>query len=142
MKQLVLKVHPKDNVLVALQDLQKGQLINYNGETFILQEDIKAKHKFFTTDLQQGDKVIMYGVLVGTVQKDIGKASWMSTDNIKHAAEPYIYRNTNYKWNAPDVSKFMPIKLLMVTTEQMEMLVQQITGYLFLQYFVKIEIWM
>ncbi|MBP6432186.1 MAG: altronate dehydratase [Ferruginibacter sp.] len=107
MKQLVLKVHPKDNVLVALQDLQKGQHISYNDETFILLEDVKAKHKFFTTDLKQGDQVIMYGVLVGTAQKDIAKASWMSTENIKHAAEPYFYRNTNYKWIAPDVSKFV-----------------------------------
>ncbi len=106
MKQQVLKVHPKDNVLVALTDLKKDDIIEYGGETFVLQDDVKAKHKFFTTDLKQGDKVIMYGVLVGTAQKDIAKASWMSTENIKHAAEPYFYRNTNYKWTAPDVSKY------------------------------------
>ena len=106
MKQLVLKVHPKDNVLVALVDLKKGQSIEYGGEIFVLQDDVKAKHKFFTTDLQQGDNVIMYGVLVGKAQHAIAKASWMSTENIKHAAEPYFYRNTNYKWTAPDVSKF------------------------------------
>lgn len=106
MKQLVLKVHPKDNVLVALQDLRKGLAIEYGGVTFVLTEDVKAKHKFFTTDLKQGDKVIMYGVLVGTAQKDITKASWMNTENTKHAAEPYFYRKTNYKWAAPDVSKY------------------------------------
>jgi altronate hydrolase len=106
MKQLVLKVHPKDNVLVALTDLKKGQSIDFGGEVFVLQDDVKAKHKFFTTDLQQGDNVIMYGVLVGKAQHFIAKASWMSTENIKHAAEPYFYRNTNYKWTAPDVSKF------------------------------------
>jgi altronate hydrolase len=106
MKQKVLKVHPNDNVLVALTDLKKDDVIEYGGETFVLQEDVKAKHKFFTTDLQQGEKVIMYGVLVGTAQKFIAKASWMSTENIKHAAEPYFYRNTNYEWTAPDVSKY------------------------------------
>ena len=106
MKQKVLKVSPKDNVLVALSDLKKGETITYGGENFILQDDVKAKHKFFTTDLQQGDKVIMYGVLVGTAQKFIAKASWMSTENIKHAAEPYFFRHTNYQWAAPDVSKY------------------------------------
>jgi altronate hydrolase len=106
MKQKVLKVHPKDNVLVALTDLKKDDVIEYGGETFVLLEDIKAKHKFFMTDLQLGDKVIMYGVLVGTAQKNIAKASWMSTENIKHAAEPYFYRKTNFTWTAPDVSKF------------------------------------
>jgi altronate hydrolase len=106
MKQQVLKVHPKDNVLVALIDLKKGDSIEYGGDIFVLQDDVLAKHKFFTTDLQQGDKVIMYGVLVGTAQKFIAKASWMNTENIKHAAEPYFYRNTNFTWVAPDVSAF------------------------------------
>lgn len=106
MKQKVLKVHPKDNVLVALTDLQKGETIAYGGENYVLLDDVKAKHKFFTTDLQTGDKVIMYGVLVGTAQKDIAKGSWMSTENIKHAAEPFFYRKTDFKWQAPDVSQF------------------------------------
>jgi altronate hydrolase len=30
----------------------------------------------------------------------------MSTENTKHAAEPYTYRKVNYSWQAPDVSKF------------------------------------
>lgn len=106
MKQKVLKVHPKDNVLVALTDLKKDDVIEYGGETFILQEDVKAKHKFFVTGLKKGDKIIMYGVLVGTAQKDVPKGGWMSTENTKHAAEPYFYRKTDFKWTAPDVSKF------------------------------------
>ncbi len=32
MKQKVLKVHPEDNVLVALKDLAKGETVQYNGE--------------------------------------------------------------------------------------------------------------
>lgn len=106
MKQKVLKVHPLDNVLVALENLNKGELIEYAGEQFILQDSVEAKHKFFTTDLYKGDSVIMYGVLVGKAQYDIAKGSWMNTDNIKHAAEPYIYRQVDFKWKAPDVSKF------------------------------------
>lgn len=106
MKQKVLKVHPKDNVLVALTDLKKGDVIEYDGSSYILQDDVKAKHKFFTEDLKQGDKIIMYGVLVGKAQYDIAKGSWMNTDNTKHAAEPYAYRKTDFKWTAPDVSKF------------------------------------
>ncbi len=36
MKQKVLKVHPKDNVLVALQDLSKGENIVHNGNEYTL----------------------------------------------------------------------------------------------------------
>lgn len=106
MKQLVLKVHPKDNVLVALTSLSKGAVVSYNGEEFTMQEDIPAKHKFFTQDMKAGDEIIMYGVLVGKAQLNIAKGSRMSTENTKHAAEPYDYRNAKFEWQAPDISRF------------------------------------
>ncbi|HNP00760.1 MAG TPA: UxaA family hydrolase, partial [Ferruginibacter sp.] len=106
MKQKILKVHPDDNVLVALTNLSRGETLTYNGESFILQDDIPAKHKFVTRNLAQGDSVIMYGVLVGKAQTDIPKGGIISTANIKHAAEPFFYRKTDFHWTAPDVSRF------------------------------------
>ncbi len=105
-KKLVLKVNASDNVLVALRDLKKGEAISYNDEQFVLQNDIPAKHKFFTQDMHAGDAVNMYGVLVGKAQTFIPKGGLMTTENIKHAAEPYDYRHVDYKWQAPDISKF------------------------------------
>lgn len=105
-KQLVLKVNQGDNVLVALKDLKKGGLISYNGEDFVLQNNIPAKHKFFTQDMNAGDEVKMYGVLVGKAQTFIPKGGLMTTTNIKHAAEPYYYRHVDFQWQSPDVSKF------------------------------------
>ncbi|MGB3007999.1 MAG: altronate dehydratase family protein [Chitinophagaceae bacterium] len=106
MPELVLKVHPKDNVIVALKDLSNGQAIKYDGAEYLMQEDIPAKHKFFMHDMNTGDEVIMYGVLVGKAQMGIKKGSRMSTENTKHAVEPYVYRKVNFEWQAPDVSKF------------------------------------
>ena len=99
-------MHPKDNVLVALTDLPQNEQVFFEGETYILQNTIKAKHKFYTTDLKAGDEVIMYGVLVGKVQFNISKGSLMTIENLKHAAEPYSYREVNYSWQAPDVTKY------------------------------------
>ena len=106
MKHKVLKVHLKDNVIVALTNLTKGENIFFEGTEYLLQEDIPAKHKFFMQDMEAGDEVIMYGVLVGKTQSSILLGSRMTTENIKHAAEPYAYRKTNFEWKAPDVSKF------------------------------------
>lgn len=106
MSQIILKVHPKDNVIVALKDLAKGQTVRYEGIEYVMQEDIAAKHKFFMHNMKQGDEIIMYGVLVGKAQMDISQGARMSTENTKHAAEPYTYRKVNYEWKAPDVSKF------------------------------------
>lgn len=107
MKQKIVKVHPADNVLVALTDLAKGEEITYNEGHFILQDAIPAKHKFVTSDLQEGDVVTMYGVMVGKAQSFIPKGGIITTQNLKHAAEPFIYRKTSFSWTAPDVSKFV-----------------------------------
>jgi altronate hydrolase len=106
MKQRVLKIHPADNVIVALQNLQKGETIHYRGKDHVLAADISAKHKFFEQAVQPGEKVIMYGVLVGTVQQFIPAGGLMTTDNVKHAADPFVYRSSHYEWTPPDVSKF------------------------------------
>ena len=103
---LVLKINKADNVLVALQDLQTGQQVQFEGQTYTIVEPVPAKHKFFMQDMQAGEEVFMYGVLVGKIQHDVKTGMRMSVDNIKHAAEPYFYRDVDYQWEAPDVSKF------------------------------------
>lgn len=102
----IVQVHPKDNVLVALVNLSKSETVSFNGINYVLQEDIPAKHKFFMQDMQAGDEIIMYGVLVGKAQSSIAAGSRMSTANTHHAAEPYAFRPYQYHWQPPDVSKF------------------------------------
>jgi altronate hydrolase len=106
MKQVVLKIHPNDNVLVALRSLAKEEKIVFDGQEFVLQDNIPAKHKFFTHDMNAGDEVIMYSVLVGKAQNFIPKGGLMSTANVKHAVQSYDYHGSTYHWHAPDVSKF------------------------------------
>lgn len=101
-----LQIHPDDNVLVALQDLPKGQVIEWNNSQIILQDDIRAKHKFFIQDMKVDDEVLMYGVLVGKATTPILKGGLMTTDNIHHASQDYSFRDVNYQWQKPDVSRF------------------------------------
>ncbi|MDE1193227.1 MAG: altronate dehydratase family protein [Arachidicoccus sp.] len=102
----VIHIHPKDNVLVALQDLSAGETITFENAQYVLKEDIPAKHKFFMQDMQFGDEIFMYGVLVGKAQMFIPQGSRMSTENTKHAAQPFYYRKVDYHWHKPDISKF------------------------------------
>ena len=103
-KSSFLQIHPDDNVLVALQDLPKGQVIEWNNSQIILQDDIRAKHKFFITDLNIDEEVLMYGVLVGKATTPILKGDLMTTGNIHHASQDYSFRDVNYQWQKPDVS--------------------------------------
>jgi altronate hydrolase len=104
MRKSVLKVHPKDNVLVALRDLSKGEKISYEGEEFELLDDVQAKHKFITTNMLAGDEVNMYGVLVGKVQTDLKKGNVLTTANLKHAALGFETGERKTDWHQPDVS--------------------------------------
>ncbi|HEU4632552.1 MAG TPA: altronate dehydratase family protein [Flavisolibacter sp.] len=101
-----LKIHPADNVLVALRDLSAGAEISYEQDRIVLLQPVPAKHKFFISDMKQDDEVIMYGTLVGKVQMDLPRGSLMTTENTKHAAGKYAYRGFHYQWQQPDVSKF------------------------------------
>ncbi|MFH4967451.1 altronate dehydratase family protein [Gaetbulibacter sp. M240] len=108
-RQTVLRIHPKDNVLVALNDLKIGQVISDNDVQIEVQNNIPAKHKFVTEPVLKGGYVYMYGVLVGRAKKDIVKGGIISTANLEHATENYGIQNRNDKkvWNAPDFSKFI-----------------------------------
>ena len=101
-----LKIHPEDNVLVALKDLTSGTSFQIDEKEIKLSQDVAAKHKFFENDMHAGDEVIMYGTLVGKVQTDVSKGDLMTTTNTKHAAGAYTYNGFNYQWKVPDISKF------------------------------------
>lgn len=106
MRSKVLKIHERDNVIVALQNIAKGETIHFSGQDYVLVEDIPAKHKFYMNNMKPGEEVYMYGVLVGKIQTDVLRGSRMSTENLKHAAEPFEYRPYHYQWQPPDISKF------------------------------------
>jgi altronate hydrolase len=101
-----LKIHPADNVVVALRDLDAGTVINTGSEQITLVDKIPAKHKVMLKDFNLGDEVIMYGVLVGKAKEKISCGGLMTTKNISHAAGDYAWRGATPQWSAPDVEKF------------------------------------
>jgi altronate hydrolase len=102
-----LKVHPDDNVIVALCDLKAGDQVSYDGTEYNLVEDVGAKHKFVTQDLAVGDVVRMYGVIVGRAVRPISKGGRISTENIVHATTDYQIGKERVEWKGPDVSSFV-----------------------------------
>ena len=47
----ILKIHPLDNLIVALSDLNKGEIFNIGNKKIKLKTDVKAKHKFAIDNL-------------------------------------------------------------------------------------------
>ena len=100
----ILRIDPKDNVLVALIGLPAGEPITFAGEQYIPPSEIPAKHKFAIRDLAAGDEVIMYGGVVGLVRQPIPRGGLLSTRNVQHDASGFGPKVGEYAWSAPDVT--------------------------------------
>ena len=61
----ILKIHPKDNIVVALCDLNKGLTIQIDAGEFQLVTNVASKHKLSIENFSIGDSIFMYGVVVG-----------------------------------------------------------------------------
>lgn len=104
----LLKIHPNDNVIVALRDIPSGADVEWNGEQFNLGYGVSAKHKFVTEDIETGGAIIMYGVLVGRATQPIKKGEPITTFNLKHDAHDYsTAKRQPYSYTQPDVSKWV-----------------------------------
>jgi altronate hydrolase len=102
----VLKIHPNDNVGVALQDLKEGNTVYLDNQAITLMNDISAKHKFASELLLVDEVVWMYGVPVAKATKTIHKGEAITTQNIQHSTQSYHIDNQRLSWQKPDVSKF------------------------------------
>src|SRR5205807_1506740 len=101
----VLRLDPRDNVLVALTDLRQGERISFAGQEYALSSDVPAKQKFVTQDLAPGAEIIMYGVLVGKATQALCPGDLLSTRNIRHAAADFHETEKVARpWKPPDVS--------------------------------------
>jgi altronate hydrolase len=106
MRSKVVKLDGRDNVLIALADLRRGQQIEFDGMGYELQSDVPAKHKFLTTDLPSGGEVIMYGVLVGRAMKPIRRGEILTPENLHHQAAPFHEKSKEVRASPPQVSRW------------------------------------
>ena len=68
MRAQTLRIHPGDNVAVALTTLPRGQEFSSGC---IAEEVIPTKHKVCTQSIARGEHVLMYGVPVGVATCDL-----------------------------------------------------------------------
>ena len=101
-----MRLDPRDNALVALTDLRKGETVSFAGSDYVLLSDVPAKHKFVTVDLPTGGEVIMYGVLVGRTAEPLQRGGLLSTHNLRHAAAAFHDRDAAPRWSPPNVSRW------------------------------------
>jgi len=104
MDRTVLKLDPRDNVLVALVDLAAGAVARLGSESVPVTEAIPAKHKMALVDLNPGEPIYLYGMVVGEAVEAIPRGGLLTTRNVRHRAGAYSTERQPVAYAPPDAS--------------------------------------
>lgn len=95
-----IQIHPKDNVVVALQNLQPGDNIQFKDEVIAISEFIPFGHKIALRRIGKGENVIKYGFPIGHTNQNIAKGGWVNEMNL----DTNLSGIDTYTWHHEQVS--------------------------------------
>ena len=82
--QTFIKIHPNDNVIVALQDIPSGTILDVSESVAITAiNEIPAGHKMAISDISANTEIIKYGSSIGFAKEDITCGEWIHVHNLK-----------------------------------------------------------
>lgn len=81
--QEFIKIHPNDNVAVALCPLAAGRTLTVDSTDIVLAGDIPQGHKFALCAIPEGGQVQKYGSPIGFAKDSIAAGAWVHTHNLK-----------------------------------------------------------
>jgi altronate hydrolase len=85
----VIRLHPKDHVVIALRDFKQGETIQVEGEPagsvlpVQLSDDVSKGHKVIVISVKKGEDVLKFGYSIGKAKEDIPAGSWVHTHNLE-----------------------------------------------------------
>ena len=82
--QTFIKIHPNDNVIVALQTIPAGTSLEVSeGVSVTSLVEIPSGHKMAITDIAANTEIIKYGSSIGYAKEDIKTGDWVHVHNLK-----------------------------------------------------------
>ena len=109
------RIHPSDNVCVALRDLKAGTEYIIDDKKTVLLSDIPMGHKFSVNHIGKGDSIIKYGYPIGTATAEILPGEHVHIHNIKTllcGIQDYEYHPTDIPPTENRPKSFMGYKRL------------------------------
>jgi len=82
-RPLLVRVHPTDDVAVAVTALAAGTEAAVDGETIVVREDVGAGHKVALRPLAAGQAVRKYGFPIGVASAAIERGAWVHAHNLR-----------------------------------------------------------
>jgi altronate dehydratase small subunit len=79
----LLRLSPRDNVLVATATIEVGEKILVCGKSIHASVKLPLGHKVAARDIAPGEKIIKYGVPIGSTTLPISAGEHVHTHNMK-----------------------------------------------------------
>lgn len=76
-------IHSTDNVVIALQSLNAGTVLDLGNEQITLLDDVDKGSKIARHAMKSGDSVIKYGSPIGFLKADVNVGEWIHTHNLR-----------------------------------------------------------
>ena len=101
----LIRIHPRDNVAVALEDLSQGEVLSVDGQDLTAAEAIQRGHKLALGPIPAGSPVMKYGCAIGLAKEDIAPGQWVHVHNVRTGlSEEGEYRYCPKTYDLPQVS--------------------------------------
>ena len=88
MQSNFLQLHPDDNVLVCRSPGRADETILINEEKIVLMQEVELGHKIAGRTISKGEKIMKYGVTIGSALQDICPGEHVHLHNMKSDYHP------------------------------------------------------
>ncbi|MDF7680438.1 altronate dehydratase family protein [Enterobacteriaceae bacterium ESL0689] len=95
-----IKIHPADNVAVALEDLPAGYSVDIDGQSVVLKQPVSRGHKFAISAIAVADSVIKYGQPIGHAIQPIAVGEHVHSQNLK----TNLSKMDSYQYHPADIT--------------------------------------
>ena len=100
----VIRLHPRDNVAVALEDVAQGEVLSLDGAELTAAESVRRGHKLALSPIPAGAGIVKYGCAIGTAKADIPRGAWVHVHNAATGlSEGGAYRYDHKTYELPSV---------------------------------------
>ncbi len=99
----LIRIHPSDNVAVALADIKAGEALEGFGVTAA--EDVARGHKLALRAIRAGEPIVKYGNPIGLARADIAPGAWVHVHNVRTGlSESADYEYCHRTYPLPEVA--------------------------------------
>jgi hypothetical protein len=94
----LIQLSVNDNVLIVCQNIEAGEILNFDGKAYTIKQAIDLGHKIAARAIVKGESIIKFKVSIGSAIVAIKKGEHVHIHNIKSDFIPtYTVENHHIK---------------------------------------------